>query len=197
MNYLAHAYLSFGDPDILAGNLISDYVKGKKKFDYSPGIQMGIQLHRQIDEFTDHHEATAGIKEIFKPVYRLYAGAFADVVYDHFLAKDINEFPGNSLLSFAEGVYQTLENYVSIFPDRFKMMFPYMKEQNWLYNYRLKTGAERSFEGLVRRAAYLHDSRPAFQLLENHYEELQQFYNSFFPAIKEYTKKEFLQLRGN
>ena len=31
MNYLAHAYLSFGDPDILAGNMISDFVKGKKK----------------------------------------------------------------------------------------------------------------------------------------------------------------------
>jgi acyl carrier protein phosphodiesterase len=30
MNYLAHAYLSFGEPDILAGNMISDFVKGKK-----------------------------------------------------------------------------------------------------------------------------------------------------------------------
>ncbi len=36
MNYLAHAYLSFNDPDVLAGNMISDFVKGKKKFDY-PG----------------------------------------------------------------------------------------------------------------------------------------------------------------
>ena len=33
MNYLAHAYLSFNKPDILAGNIISDFVKGKKKFD--------------------------------------------------------------------------------------------------------------------------------------------------------------------
>ena len=30
MNYLAHAYLSFGDPDVLTGNMISDFVKGKK-----------------------------------------------------------------------------------------------------------------------------------------------------------------------
>lgn len=36
MNYLAHAYLSFNDPEILVGNLISDFVKGKKKFDYPP-----------------------------------------------------------------------------------------------------------------------------------------------------------------
>ena len=197
MNYLAHAYLSFRDPDILTGNLISDFVKGKKKFDYPIGIQKGIQFHRLIDEFTDQHEATAGIKQIFKPAYRLYAGAFADVVYDHFLAKDLEEFPANSLLEFSSWVYSSLDNYQDVFPDRFKAMFPYMKQQNWLYNYRLKTGAERSFEGLVRRAAFLHDSRPAFHLLENHYEELQGFYNQFFPSIKEYTKKEFTRLTGN
>ena len=42
MNYLAHAYLSFKEPDILVGNLISDFVKGKKKFNYSLPIQKGI-----------------------------------------------------------------------------------------------------------------------------------------------------------
>jgi acyl carrier protein phosphodiesterase len=40
MNYLAHAYLSFNDPEILVGNMISDFVKGKKKFD-SPRYQAG------------------------------------------------------------------------------------------------------------------------------------------------------------
>lgn len=30
MNYLAHAYLSFDEPEILVGNMISDFVKGKK-----------------------------------------------------------------------------------------------------------------------------------------------------------------------
>jgi acyl carrier protein phosphodiesterase len=34
MNYLAHACLSFGRPDILVGNMISDHIKGKKQFDY-------------------------------------------------------------------------------------------------------------------------------------------------------------------
>jgi acyl carrier protein phosphodiesterase len=35
MNYLAHAYLSFNEPEILTGNMISDFVKGKKKFEFS------------------------------------------------------------------------------------------------------------------------------------------------------------------
>ncbi len=58
MNYLAHAYLSFNQPEIFLGNMISDFVKGKTKFGYPPGIQNGIALHRAIDEFTDAHPAT-------------------------------------------------------------------------------------------------------------------------------------------
>jgi len=88
LNYLAHAYLSFDQPEIIVGNLISDFVKGKKKFDYPPGIQKGIALHRAIDTFTDSHPATKEAKEVFRPHYRLYAGAFIDVAYDHFLAND-------------------------------------------------------------------------------------------------------------
>ena len=92
MNYLAHAYLSFDDREILTGNIISDFVKGKKKFNYPSRIQAGIMLHRLIDNFTDEHAATREAKEFFRPHYRLYSGAFIDVVYDHFLATDETEF---------------------------------------------------------------------------------------------------------
>ncbi|MBK6633182.1 MAG: hypothetical protein IPG38_01660 [Chitinophagaceae bacterium] len=62
MNYLAHAYLSFNDPEILLGNMISDYIKGKKQFDYPLPVQKGIRLHRFIDQFTDTHAATHELK---------------------------------------------------------------------------------------------------------------------------------------
>jgi acyl carrier protein phosphodiesterase len=109
MNYLAHAYLSFNDPDILVGNMISDFVKGKKKFDYPLRIQAGIMLHRIIDEFTDSHPATREAKEFFRPHYRLYSGAFIDVVFDHFLALNSNEFTETSLLNFSQQVYSFLQ----------------------------------------------------------------------------------------
>ena len=100
MNYLAHAYLSFADPDILAGNMISDFVKGKKKFDYPVRIQTGITLHRKIDEYTDSHPATRQAKEILKKTAGPYAGAFVDIVYDHFLANDPYEFQEGALADF-------------------------------------------------------------------------------------------------
>src|SRR5215218_3419008 len=105
MNYLAHAYLSFGDPALLAGNMLSDFIKGKKQFEYSEAVRKGIKLHRAIDKFTDDHAATAKAKQFFKPVYRLYASPFTDIVYDHFLANDKAIFPGDELRVFAEATY--------------------------------------------------------------------------------------------
>lgn len=188
MNYLAHAYLSFNHEEVLVGNLISDFVKGKKKFDYTEGIQKGIILHRSIDQFTDTHPITKKAKEVFRPCYRLYSAAFVDVVYDHFLANDEQEFTEAGLLTFSEKVYTTLDQYVNHLPDRFARMFPYMKMQNWLFNYRTKQGTERSFEGVVRRAAYLTESDTAASLFEEHYEELRQCYLKFFPDLKLFAR---------
>jgi len=190
LNYLAHAYLSFNQPEILVGNLISDFVKGRKKFDYSPGIQKGIALHRGIDHFTDTHEVTREAKEIFRPHYRLYAGAFTDVVYDHFLATDKNEFSAESLLQFSLTVYETVTPFVPLLPEKFRQMFPYMKQQNWLNNYQYNQAIGRSLAGVVRRSAYLTESATAFQLFEMHYGHLQDCYRRFFPELKKFAAEE-------
>lgn len=195
MNYLAHAFLSFNDPDILTGNMISDFVKGKTKFQYPLPIQNGIGLHRQIDSFTDFHPATAKAKEFFRPQYRLYSGAFIDIVYDHFLAVDEKQFENDGgLENFTHKTYRILDNKTSYFPARFQIMYPYMKEQNWLYNYRLKEGIRKSFGGLVRRAAYLEESEIAFTIFNRNYDELQNCYDEFFPELKSYVSERLRSL---
>ena len=184
MNYLAHAYLSFNKPEILVGNMISDFVKGRKKYDYPQKIQHGIMLHREIDNFTDTHFATKEAKEIFRPSYRLYAGSFIDVVYDHFLALDKNEFTDESLEAFTINTYSLLDQHTDHFPEKFSMMYPYMKAQNWLYNYRYRQGIEKSLGGVVRRAKYLTESDTAYVLFTDHYDSLKQLYRLFFPELK-------------
>lgn len=169
------------------GNLISDFVKGKKKFDYPEGIQKGIALHRAIDTFTDDHEATRLAKTIFSPAYRLYSGAFIDVVYDHFLANDPNEFSTESLRNFSEKVYRILEAHFEYLPERFARMFPYMKQQDWLFNYSTVRGTELSFGGLVRRARYLEESDTAVSLFEENYKTLGEWYKVFFPDLKSFA----------
>ncbi len=168
--------------------MISDSVKGKRKFDYPLPIQKGIYLHRLIDSFTDNHEVTSRAKEFFRPQYRLYSGAFVDIVYDHFLALDKKQFAEyEGLENFTQIIYQLLDEKVAYFPLPFEKMFPYMKAQNWLYNYRLKEGMRKSFGGLVRRAAYLYESDIAFKVFNEHYKELENCYADFFPELKAYT----------
>ena len=197
MNYLAHAYLSFGDPGFLTGNMISDFIKGKKKFDYPLPIQKGIELHRSIDEFTDFHPVTAKAKEFFRADYRLYSGPFVDIVYDHFLAIDDNQFLSyGGLKKFTETTYDLLQNNASYFPFPFQKMFPYMKAQNWLFEYRLKEGIQKSFKGLVYRAAYLDESEIAFKIFNKNYEKLAEYYSEFFPELKEFAFKKMLQLQA-
>jgi len=120
MNYLAHAYLSFNLPQILVGNMISDYIKGKKQFDYPETIQKGIRLHRAIDTFTDQHAATREAKKFFKPAVGAYAGAFMDVVYDHFLARDEAELAEHDLQQFTRQVYTQLSEHHHLLPEKLK-----------------------------------------------------------------------------
>jgi acyl carrier protein phosphodiesterase len=155
------------------------------------GIQQGIMLHRAIDTFTDSHPATQSAKEVFRPHYRLYCGAFVDVVYDHFLASDKNEFDEPALLQFSEHVYSIVQEYSQWFPERFAKMFPYMKTQNWLFNYRTRWGAEKSFGGLVRRSAYLTESDTASLLFEEHYQRLEECYRLFWKEVKPFVQNQF------
>jgi len=194
MNYLAHAYLSFGYDEVLIGNMISDFVKGRKKFDYSTGIQQGIALHRAIDTFTDDHAATRAAKQFFKPAVGAYSGAFVDVVYDHFLAIDEIYWQDKTLPVFATEVYTTLEHNIAVLPERFAAMLPSMTTHNWLYNYRLHWGIERSFEGVRRRARYLESSEGAYGLFIDHYTALEKLAQDFLPDVKKFASGELDRL---
>ena len=168
--------------------MISDFVKGKKKYEFPQVIQRGIALHRAIDEFTDFHPITQEAKSYFRSDYRLYSGACIDVLYDHFLANDTNEFMDKeSLASFCQSTYTALQKDNDVLPAKFLQMLPYMQQQNWLYHYGSMIGIEKSFGGLVRRAVYLSESAIAFRIFNEKYVELGECYRLFFPELKKFA----------
>ena len=194
MNFLAHAYLSFQHPQILAGNMISDFVKGAEKNKYANDVRQGIMLHREIDSFTDAHSATKKAKEIFRPYYRLYSGALVDVLYDHFLANDKEIFSDASLKQFTQNVYHVLEQQTTELPGRFVPVLAFLIMEDWLYYYKYDWGIEKSLRGLVRRATYLSESNTAYSLFLNNYTALQHCYENFFPDVKQFAKQRFEEL---
>ncbi|MEO8766624.1 MAG: acyl carrier protein phosphodiesterase [Ginsengibacter sp.] len=109
-------------------------------------------------------------------------------MYDHFLALDRQQFQSSgNLETFSQNVYQLLELNFHLYPLRFQRMFPYMKSQNWLLNYRSREGIQKSFEGLVYRAVYLSESAIAFDIFNQFYQELETCYKAFFPELKEFA----------
>lgn len=177
--------------------MFSDFVKGKKKFDYPDTIQKGIALHRFIDSYTDSHEATQVAKEIFRPVYRLYSGAIVDVIYDHFLANDDREFSPDSLSIFSQATYTALDTTLELMPPRFANFYPYMKQQDWLRGYREKEGTRQSLHGLARRALYMPESETAFSLFEQHYQLLEDCYRQFWASAMPIVYAEFQLLTND
>lgn len=189
MNYLAHAYLSGDNEELLIGNFIADAVKGKAMDNYSPEVRRGIVLHRAIDSFTDRHPLHKISRQRLHPKYSHYAGVMIDIYYDHFLAKNWLLYSSNDLQTYTAKVYALLEENAAILPERIKFMLQYMIPQNWLLNYANLEGIEKVFRGMANRAKFDSKMESGVEDLEASYESFQAEFTSFFPELKEYVNK--------
>lgn len=187
MNFLAHAYLSFNNPDILVGNLIADFVKGKQMNTYPDGIRQGIVIHREIDYFTDNHPLNIKTKSIFSNLVGKYSGSFLDVSFDYFLANDADRIPSMGWQFFADSCYKAIERKASVLPTTFCSLFMYMKSENWFNSYQHKWMIERSFKRLQRRAKFLTDDINVFPVFDKNSTLLQNCYDNFFPELEKYV----------
>jgi acyl carrier protein phosphodiesterase len=192
MNYLGHAYLSFGDAAILCGNMMGDHVKGLHALNAFPeGIKKGLILHRHIDSFTDSHPAMLEAKGFFRPVYGLYSGAVMDTLLDHFLANDSTIFANaNALEDFAQQVYRQLGGYLEYFPPKFLPYYQSMAQHNWLGNYRSEEGIQRALNGLFRRAKNITEIESAFIIFKENKNELHTYYTAFIKELINFVKIE-------
>ncbi len=195
MNFLAHAYLSGSDPEILIGNLIGDFVKGKQLDSYSIPVKNGILLHREIDNYTDHHHITLKSKQRLRSKFRHYSGVIVDMFYDHFLAFEWQKYHRYNLKEYTENVYSILSQHKSELPERFLYMLRYMKEQNWLYHYKEIEGINRALTGMARRTKFNSYMEHASKELQAHYKEYHKEFEEFFPNIISFTSDfEFVKM---
>lgn len=192
MNFLAHAYLSFGNPELIVGNLIADTVKGRQIDSFPAAIRQGIVLHRAIDSFTDSHPVVKRAKHIFDNTAGRYGGSFLDVAYDHFLALDQFNTPDGGWESYAETCYSAIESFGSILPSRFCSMYMYMKKENWLSNYGKRWLIEKSFDRMTQRANYLENNVRVYSDFESCYDQLKMSYDAFFPDLKKYVLNNYI-----
>ena len=187
MNFLAHSYLSFSEEQ-LVGNMIADFVKNRDVARLPESIQKGIKLHRAIDTFTDAHPLIHEAKAPFRPLVRLYSGAFVDVAFDYFLANDTTENSQREWQEHSQRVYAVLRRYEEFLPEVFKKVLDKMQQDDWLYNYRNEWGIEYSFRNVVNKAQFLDKTTNVFPAFLANKDFLREKYEIFFPEIKSFAQ---------
>ncbi len=185
MNLLAHIYLSRGNSDLMVGNFIGDAVKGKQYLSYSKQIQNGILFHRRIDKYTDTHPLTSACKQYFIKGFGLHSGIVVDILYDHYLAKNWEEYHHQNLKEFTGDTYNYLQKKIWVMPKKMQMMLPYIIERDWLSLYANIEGIHRVLYGMSIRTSVPAKANYAKAVIEAHYYELEANFKEFFKDLQE------------
>ena len=194
MNFLAHIYLSGDNELVTIGNFIADGIRGNKYKLYRADVQVGILLHREIDTFTDAHPTFRKSTKRLHKNYSHYSGVIVDILYDHFLAKNWNQYSDIPLKDYVERFYKSLNKNKTILPPRFKHMAPFMIGENWLLSYASLEGVQRVLNGMNRRTKGISKMNEATKDLRDHYEDFKLEFTEFFRELIEFSEAKRLKL---
>lgn len=197
MNFLAHAYLSFDHEDVLVGNFVADFIKGKELDQFSPAIQTGILLHRAIDTFTDTHPLVKAAQSYLRPRFRHYSSVITDIFFDYFLGKNWERYSSKPLESFVNHTYRVLDDHLDELPESFSEMFFWMKSQNWLLHYRELEGIQKALNGLTRRAKFESKMNEATEILLEKESEFELIFFAFFKDLEIFAREKLTQLQDS
>ena len=188
---MAHTYLSGGNEEIIVGNFMGDYVKGKNYLLYPEQVKKGILIHRDIDSFTDMHEVTRRSKLRLSSRYHKYAGIIIDIFYDHFLASLWSSYSSLPLGEFVSRTYDLLKRNYKVLPEAIKKWFPTFLENNWMMAYTTVEGIELVLERMSANTSLPDHSAFAVEVLRKQYPVFMEDFLEFFPAIVKFLEEKY------
>ncbi|QIA07192.1 acyl carrier protein phosphodiesterase [Draconibacterium halophilum] len=183
MNYLAHLHLSGESEKMLVGNFIGDYIKGNKYLQYDEEIAKGILLHRQIDSFTDFHPLQREARLMFRHEFGLYSGIVVDFIYDHFLAKNWDQYSTIRLPVFAKRVHAILLSHFNTLPLRVQGFLPFLIQHKRLLSYASVDGIIQSLKIMGKHSSLPSKSEEVETILLENYTELETNFAAFFTEL--------------
>ncbi|MDA8685446.1 acyl carrier protein phosphodiesterase [Robiginitalea sp.] len=194
MNFLAHIYLSFDDPEVALGNFIADSIKGRNYQHLPVNIQRGILLHRAIDTYTDTHPTPRISSARLHSKYSHYSRVIVDIFYDHFLARNWQHYHPIPLHRFTAEFYSLLQENRNHLPSGILGLLPYLLKDNWLLNYAHLEGIEYVLKGMNRRTQYRSSMDESIVELQTHYESFESEFTTFFEELITFSQQKIQTL---
>lgn len=194
MNFLAHIYLSSDNELLTIGNFAGDGVRGGNYTRFPIAMQAGIQLHREIDTFTDSHPIVKQSKKRLHKNYSHYSGVIVDIFCDHFLAKNWSQYSDLPLEDYIDTFYKSLNKHFDVLPTRFKKFVPIMIKGNWLLSYASIDGIQLVLNGMNRRTKGKSKMNEATKELQDHYEDFEIEFTQFFKELIKFSTKKRIEI---
>lgn len=191
MNFLAHLYLSGNSEGVKIGNFIGDHVKGRQFENYQGDVRKGILLHRAIDDFTDRNPIFQEAKSYFNSDYKRYSGIVGDVVFDHLLASQWNDYSEFPLDEFAYDSYHILLDNFRLLPEKVRHFVPIMINHKRLESYATLTGLEAALRTMSDHTSLPMLSHTAIVALQANYEEINRLFKLFMEEIVRFVETEY------
>jgi acyl carrier protein phosphodiesterase len=194
MNFLAHVYLSSDNELLTIGNFAGDGVRGGDYTRFPIAMQAGIQLHREIDTFTDAHPIVRRSTKRLHKNYGHYSGVIVDIFYDHFLAKNWKDYSNIPLSDYIADFYKSLNRNIDILPVRFQKFTPVMIEGNWLLSYATIDGIQLVLNGMNRRTKGKSKMNDATKELRALNKEFENDFTEFFKELIEFSTTKRIEI---
>ncbi len=195
MNTLAHYILSKKNEEVIVGNVIADFIKGNTKFNFSENILKGIELHKKIDLFSDHHASVKATWTLIQDDFGHYGRVITDIYYDHFLCKHWADYSKNSFDEDIKFLYACLKKHASALPPGVRRMSSRIMAYNWPYKYSEKAGLYQVFRSMSRRVKFENKFENAVKVLEKEYDVIHSHFLEFFPELHDYVQTVFKELK--
>jgi acyl carrier protein phosphodiesterase len=181
MNYLGH--LSLNPPnesELMAGNFMADLLHINDIKQLPPIIKKGIDLHREIDAYTDKHPAVKEMIAVLRPEHKKYTPVVIDVAMDYFIGQNWDLFHSDDLSDFTSNAYDLVSEHFEHFPFHAVKVAKDMIHADFLSHYTHARGLHSVFQRLEKRANFPSNfSRAAEDVLQNE-EQLSDFFKLFY-----------------
>ncbi len=189
MNYLAHLFLAGDTAESMIGNLAGDFVKGVLHDRFPPAITAGIRMHRAIDAFTDAHPEVAAFRRVLIPEIGHYSRVVSDVFFDHFLACDWAKYSDQRIEDFLARAYARIDPHAAELPGRLALVYPRLRDEQWLLSYQSIEGIHTALYYLSRRLSRRPQLESSVHHLTDSREELRARFSAFFPDVVAYSEQ--------
>ena len=184
MNHLAHFLLCPADDEARAGTLIADFSRGNDLSAFTPGVELGIRLHRRIDALVDTSPQVVSLKPLVGAPLRRYAGILFDVFFDYALMREWHAFHPASRATFSAEIYASLARTEAAMPAPARSMSARMRAYDALSSCATHEGCARTLARIATRLKRPVDLAAGVETLLHHEAQIVSGFAQLFPALQ-------------